>query len=49
MRSKPKKALLANFDLMNNFTFQSGDQIIITNFDLMKTGKIIRSHDRQII
>ncbi len=23
--------------------------IIITNFDLMKTGKIIRSHDRQII
>jgi hypothetical protein len=27
---------------------QSGDQIIIRNFDLMKTGKIIRSHDCQI-
>ncbi len=59
LRSKFKRALLANFDLMiivvtnklfirlkfaNNAFLnlpQSGDQIIIRNFDLMKTGKII--------
>jgi hypothetical protein len=39
MRSKFKKALLANFDLMKKL--QSGDWIIVRNFDLMKTGKII--------
>ena len=28
---------------------QSGDQIIIRNFDLMKSDKKIQSHDRKII
>jgi hypothetical protein len=45
-RSKFKKAILANFDLMiilvtNKLFMRSGDRINIRNFYLMKSEKII--------
>ncbi len=45
-RSKLKKAFLANFDLMKKV--QSGDWLIIRNFNLMRNAKFHQSYDQQI-